>query len=144
MSNEKIILSGDFHIEIFKKGKKVESSTEKNLIVSLGRETVSKLLGGSGSARYVSKIAFGTNGTPAADGDTAITGAVTKAVASVSYPDMHSVAFSWTLEESEGNGLSIAEFGLVSNDLTLFSRKTRAIISKTSEIRMTGTWQINF
>lgn len=127
-------------------GRIIEEYTDKNLIVNLAKTSLAALLGGNGANKNVSKIAFGTNGVAPDVADTVITGAVVKAIAggSITYPEFNSVLFAYTLGLAEGNGLAIAEFGLLSNDNTLFARKTRSVINKTSDISFSGTWKIIF
>ncbi len=143
---EIVQLRGEFSLVVRnKKGKIIERYFDKNLIVNLAKTSLAHLLGEGGITKNITTIAFGTNGTAPDVSDTAITGAVTKSIAgSISYPEFNSVLFGYTLALSEANGLAIAEFGLLSADGTLFARKTRAVINKTSDIQFTGTWKIIF
>ncbi|MNC78397.1 hypothetical protein D3C75_1305980 [compost metagenome] len=52
--------------------------------------------------------------------------------------------FAFTLGESEANGLNIRELGLLCADETLFARKVRGLIEKTSDLSITGSWTIIF
>jgi hypothetical protein len=144
---EVVKLRGEFTLIIRNKaGKIVERYSDKNLIVNVAKTSLARLLGGDGLNKNVSKIAFGTSATAPDVADTAITGAVVKAISGgeITFPEYNSVLFSWTLGLSEANGLAIAEFGLLSNDNTLFARKVRSVINKTSDLSFSGTWKIIF
>lgn len=143
---ESLKFKGVFYLEIVcaHTGKILESYQDNNLVVNNGRETVTKLLGAGTTTKKLSKIAFGTNGTAPAGSDSAITGAFTKSLGTVSYPTISSVKFDWTLGASEGNGINIVEFGILSSDDTLFARKVRALIIKNSDIILNGNWTISF
>lgn len=134
-------------VEIFVmdlKGNILEHYVDANLVVNSGRAAVMNLLGSGSSAKQLTKLAVGTNGTAPNGSDTAITGAYTKALGAVSYPTVSSVRFDWSLGAGEANGMSIAEFGLLCTDNTLFARKTREVINKNSDIILNGNWVISF
>lgn len=142
---EIVTLRGEFKLIVKNKsGKIIERYFDKNLIVNLAKTSLANLIGGTGTNKNITAIAFGTNGTAPDVADTAITGAVTKIISGITYPEFNSVLFPYSLGLSEGNGTAIAEFGLLSNDGTLFARKTRSVINKTSDLQFTGTWKIIF
>jgi hypothetical protein len=137
-------IMGDFSLDVYRGGKLIYEIREKNLVVASGRQSVARLLGGSGANKQVTQISFGTNGTDAADGDSSITGEFKKALNLTTYPETNSVLFQFTLETGEANGMAIREFGLLSQDNTLFARRAREVINKTSDLRLEGTWKIIF
>lgn len=139
-------LKGRFELQVVcaHTGKILENYVDPNLVVNTGRQSVMQLLGSADSDKQLTKIAFGTNGTAPAGGDTAITGAFTKSLGTVSYPTISSVKFDWTLGSSEANGMNLVEFGLLCEDTTLFARKVRALIVKNSDIILNGNWTISF
>ena len=139
-------IKGVFTLSIIdaKTGELLEKYVDNNLVVNGGRTAVTRLLGGDVANRSITKISFGTNGTAPASTDSAITGAFTKALGAVSYPTINSVRWAWTLEDNEGNGIGIREYGLVCDNDLLFARKTREIINKNSSIRLVGTWEVSF
>lgn len=144
---EQFQAKGTFNLRVYDKNDNlIEEYTEQNLIVSAGKQALSKLIGGGdpGYDKKVTKISFGTDGTAPSSGDTAITSPYTKAIGSVTYPDATSVQFEWSLATTEANGKAIQEFGLLCIDNTLFARRTRAVINKTSDLRLDGTWKIQF
>lgn len=144
-TSEKLKPRGVFTLNVYRGENLVEQYTDNNLVVDSGRDAAAQCLGGVNQANNtVTKIAFGTDGTTPAGGDTAITGALEKALDGATYPSTGAVAFAFTLDNSEGNGMDIAEFGLITDGGDLFARKTRAIITKTVDIRLEGVWTIYF
>lgn len=144
MSKEFISAKGSVFIQIWDKdGKLIDEIQQDNLIVNVGKQGLARLLGAADTDKRVSKIGFGTDGTTAAGSNTSLTNVYSKAVNGVTYSGTSAV-FSYSLELNENNGVSIREFGLFTDDDTLFSRITRNAINKTSDIRLTGTWTITF
>ena len=116
---------------------------ENNLVVNTGRQNFSRLLGGDAAGYAVTQFSVGTDGTPPALTDTAITGAFDKAVEAIAYPG-NDVQFSLVLETSEANGTDIREWGLKNSNGDLVARVTPAVIQKTNAIRVEATWTIQF
>lgn len=133
---------GSFNIKIYENGRLVEDYTDSNLVVSLGKTNVAKLLGGDLNGVAITKVQAGTNGTPPSPADAAITNPFTKAIATVTYPASNEVQFGFTLEAHEANGKAISEFGLVDDNNILFARKTRTVINKVSPMVIVGAWKI--
>lgn len=142
---DRIIAKGVFHMKAIRcsDGHVLEDYTDYNLIVNLGRNALSGLLGGASTA-VITKIAVGTNATAPLLTDTALTGSFSKALTSKTYPATGVLQCNWSIESSEANGLSINEFGLLLTGDVLFSRKTRATIVKDNTFRLEGTWKIIF
>jgi hypothetical protein len=135
--------TGEVNITILKNGCIVDLIQEKNLVVTLGKTNIAQLIGGHASGKKISKIGIGTNGAAAVAGDTALAGMFSKAVDSVSYPDGLSVRFDFDIDNEEGNGMTIREFGLLNDDNVLCARKVRTgEIVKTNAIRIVGSWKI--
>lgn len=126
-----------------KQGELVSEFHDHNMIVAVAKDAVCRLIGGDVTGKSITKIAFGTNGTAEASTDIAITGGTEKAVSSVSYGTGY-VEFECTLGFTEGNGLAIAERGLVTANGTLFARKAHPVINKTSSDQIVFYWRINF
>lgn len=125
-------------------GRIIEHYEDRNLVVNGGRSAVMTLLGSAASAKQITKLSVGTNGTAPTGADTAITSPFTKALGAVSYPTISSVRFDWTLGAGEANGKAIREFGLLCTDNTLFARKVRELINKNSDIILNGYWTLSF
>ena len=145
MMNDILYGTGMFHVEVLdaSTGKVLENYEDKNLVVTLGKTNIAKLLGGNAAGKKISKIAIGTGSATPAVTDTTLTGMFSKAISGVTYPDSNSVMFSWSLETDEGNGITIKEFGLLNDDNVLCARKIRADIVKTSAVRLVGTWKVS-
>ena len=142
--NEQITLKGELTIRIFRNGELIQEDVEKNQIVNLARTSLTKLIAGEGSGFQLTKIGFGTSSTSATAADTSLTGAYVKALGSFLYLAFNVVQFNWTLENDEANGMTIREMGLFSNNNTLFARRTREAVNKTSDLRIEGSWKIFF
>lgn len=138
-----VIARGAVDIQIFENGELIERIQEKNLVVSLGKANIAKMIGGIAGGTAISQIAVGSNGVPPATGDNAITDQFAKAFDSVTQPSSNSVMFHFDIDNSEANGLTIREFGLLNVGGVLCARKVRtADIVKTNAIRLVGTWTI--
>ena len=139
-------LKGLFYLEVIcaKTGEILEKYTDNNLVVNGGRNAVVSLLGAGGTAKQLTKLSVGTNGTAPVGTDSAITGAFTKSLGTVSYPTISSVRFDFQLGAADANGIGIREFGIVCTDNTLFARKTRELINKNADIILNGSWTISF
>jgi hypothetical protein len=140
-------LKGILRYTVFKNGVPIEHVEEHNLIVTVGRTQMAHLLAGDLTGKQVTKITFGTNGTAPVLSDTTIANAYRKDLLGSSYPAAGQVKFNWNLTTSEANGKAILEFGLICEDLTLFSRRIRESgkpINKESDISLEGDWTIIF
>jgi hypothetical protein len=138
-------LKGIFEARIYRAGKLVEEARDGNLIVDGARFQMARLLAGEFTGRNIAKIAFGTSGIAADPADTVIASQFVKPLAGFSYPENGQARFDWELTVAENNGMAILEFGLLTADGTLFSRKTRTNpIYKASDISIEGRWTIIF
>lgn len=149
MIKDTVKVKGYFTLKIFKNNELVETYEDKNLVVSTGRVAIARLIGitdsgGDPSDFTPSKIGFGTNATAASPSDTALVDSFEKAIEGITYPISGMAAIAWTLAEDEANGKAIAEFGLITGSDTLFARKVRDVINKTSDTRLEGVWKIIF
>lgn len=143
MINDKIIAKGEVNIKVYKNGILQERIHENNLVVTLGKTNIAKLMGGDAAGKAITQIAVGTSNAATNVTDNVITGAFTKALSAVAYPDPQSVTFSFDIGTAEANGITISEFGLLNADNVLMARKVRdAQILKDVTIRLVGTWTI--
>lgn len=141
--NDKIIATGAVNIQVFENDVLIKNIQENNLVVTLGKTNIAKLMGGDAAGKAITKIAVGTSNTIAAVGDSVITGMFSKALSGVTYPDAQSVQFAFDISNDEANGMTIREFGLLNTDNVLCARKVRDTeIVKTNAIRLVGTWKI--
>jgi len=146
-------MRGILNYKVFKNGLLIEEVKGENLILNGARNQMARLVAGDINGRHITKIAVGVNGTPPIVTNTAISGAYVKNLDGHSFPAMGQVQFDWSLGTNEANGMAIIEFGLVTNDGTLFSRRVREDengnpinkpINKESDISIIGQWIIIF
>jgi len=142
---EKVPLEGIFRLKVYRSGVLVEEHEDSNLIVNEARIQMACLVAGEGAGRHIAGIAFGTNGTLPNAADKTITNQYARPVEGFSYPAMGQVQFDWQLPVTENNGLAILEFGLLTEDGTLFARRVRSVpINKEADISLEGQWVIIF
>jgi len=146
-------MRGILNYQVFKNGVLIEDVKGQNLILNGARNQMARLIAGDVTKRSITKIAVGTNGTPPVVTNEALTGAYIKNLDGYTFPAMGQVQFNWSLGTTEANGLSIIEFGLMSEDGTLFSRRIREDengnpinkpINKENDISIIGQWIIIF
>lgn len=102
---------------------------------------LARLHAGDFDAR-ITKVAFGTSGTPATEDDTTITAALVKPIDSVTVPPdrPRALRFAWSLAPDEAVGMAIREIGLMTEDGALVTRTVRnAPIEKTADLAL-GDW----
>lgn len=137
-------LRGTLLIRVYRHGRLLRVERASNLVVDGAYTVIANLLGGTPN-KAITQFGVGTSGTPPAAGNTQLTGAVLVPIVAVTYPQAGHVNFDWELSAGDANGLSIREFGLLTADGTLVSRKTRAAaIQKTDAVSLAGTWTLHF
>lgn len=152
---EKATMRGIFRMRVYKGGELVETFEDHNLIVDGAREQMAHLVAGETTGRKITAVAFGTNGDVPTVDDEEITDAYVKAVDGHSFtipedwpfdtPEKGVVIFNWNLGLGEANGKEILEFGLLTEDRTLFARRIRTkALNKESDILLEGEWVITF
>ena len=129
---------------VFSHGRLVVNLCERNLWVTAGSNNSASLYGGRGGGP-ITQIGFGSNATPPASTDTALTDAYLQAIGAPSYPAAGEVTFPFTLASGNANGLQISEFGLLTAAGVLCARKSRSTpIIKSAAITLAGSWSIQF
>lgn len=123
------------------KGEEIWRSNDKNLIVASGYTAAAEALAGIAGAK-ITAVAVGTNGTEPTPEDTAIRNAVVIPILSVEYPAPATVRFNFTIGYNDANGINIREFGLLTADGRLFSRRVREALEKTQYLTISGAWEI--
>ena len=148
---DKIKITGEFRLNVFRiiNGKKylIKSIKDKNLVVTDGKDMLSSLLCNDVSAdhSHITQIGFGTDNTPPVISDDNLDNLLIKGIDNcVVAQDAVEIDFNWTLGQTEGNGMTIAEYGLFSAGSSLFSRIIQPVIHKESDIIFTGEWKIIF
>lgn len=145
LSDDHAAPRGRLRVTVWRDGKAIEEMDEENLIVDVSKSIHSRLLGGSVTGKSVTTIGFGTNSAAPVAGNTALTSSFTKAIDSVTYPATNQVQFNFSLGSTESNGKDIWEFGLLTGDGSLYARRVRSgVLSKQSDISLTGSWVITF
>jgi hypothetical protein len=140
-------MKGILEYTVFKNGVPVETVKRENLIVNGAREQMARLVAGDFPGRNITKIAFGSNGAEPDVTDDVIQNAYEKNISNISFPTLGEVRFDWGLTVNEANGKAIYEFGLITADDTLFSRRIREggkPILKENDISIVGQWTIIF
>lgn len=139
------VARGRVQLQVRRRGLLILEEDEPNIVVTLAKETMARLIGGSVVNRSITKIGFGTGSGAAAIGNTGLTGAYVRALTGVTYPAANQVTFAFALDAGEANGTDIWEFGLLTAGDVLFARRVRAgALRKDAEISLTGAWTIEF
>lgn len=140
---EQINVVGELQLFVYENEALVKAFKENNLVVSLGKENAAKLIGGIIGGAAITKIGVGTNGTATDVADNALTAPFTKDISSVTQPAPNKVMFHFDIPDTEANGMTIREFGLLTAAGVLCARKVRGEdIVKTNAVRLVGTWTI--
>jgi len=146
-------MRGILNYQVFKNGVLIEEVRGENLILNGARNQMARLIAGVAQDRQITKFAVGLSGTDPVVTNETLTGAFVKNIDGFSFPAMGQVQFDLSLGTGEANGMAIMEFGLMTEDGTLFSRRIREDengnpinkpINKESDISMIGQWIIIF
>lgn len=103
------------------------------MILTAGKLNNERLLAGNASGKKITKIGVGTSDTPVALTDTALTGAVIKAVSGVAYLAGDIVQFQATMVAGDPS-MTIREIGLYNEDDVLVHRKVIAPYVRTTGV----------
>lgn len=145
MFTEKSKITGTFRAKVFEGDALIREIEEKNLVVNGGLDALSKFLSNVSVNKYLASMSAGTSGTAPTPTDTAIAGAVNKAITiTPTYPTVGTVLFDLIFDYGDANGITIQEFGIFCQDGTLFARRTVAPIVKTISIRVEIQWLFTF
>jgi hypothetical protein len=115
-------------------------TAERNMVVAGGYLAVARAMAGDPGA-HLAAVALGSCGDPAALTDTAIANPTTLP-ATVEALSPAKVSCAFHLAYGQANGSTIREFGLMTADGALFSRKARQPIEKTEDLSLSGEWVI--
>lgn len=142
-AQNKMRAKGYLVLKIWKGTELLETIKGENLIVDLGLDIMAAAIGGTADQNIV-EYGAGTSGTSPASGDTSLTAPFVKVLDTVTFPSTGLVTFTFSMDNSEGNGATYQEWGLYCDAGPLFSRKTSTAIAKSSAIRIEGEWTISF
>lgn len=138
---------GLFKLEVIDRHDRIiETYEDENLIVLTGRTAVRNILSDTslGNQGCITRVAAGTASTDTAPEDEDLTDKTWGTIIDVEYPDDYSSRFIWELGYGEGNGKTITEYGLYTENESLFARKVRPPLVKDSFISLRGEWTILF
>lgn len=134
-------IKGKLTLNIFKDGELIETMVDDNLIVNAGQSWVMDLLKNNTSL-YVNKIRIGSSSTAPAVTNTGVTGFspdFTKNITAIVTGNVCS--YNFTIDTTEANGNTIAEYGLLLDNNTMIARVVKTPIPKNSSISIEGNWQ---
>lgn len=137
---------GSLEVRVWRDGHLIEHTRDDNLIVTGSKFIHAQLLGGMVAGNSVGQVGFGSNAAPAALGNTSLSvDAYVKAVDAITYPSSNQVAFAISLGSLEAQGLSLAEYGLLTASGLLYSRLVRAApLVKDGSVVISSIWTITF
>lgn len=134
-------IKGKLTLNVFKDGELIETMVDNNLIVNAGQSWVMNLLKND-TPLYVEKIRIGSSSIAATVSDTNVTGFspdFTKNITAVVTGNVCS--YNFTIDTTEANGNTIAEYGLLLDDNTMIARVVKTPIPKNSTISIEGNWE---
>lgn len=149
---EGLKLRGRLSYTVYRNGIPIERFCDDNLIMNAMRYKILHMIAGDLlddaesdiAGVSVNRIALGTSGSEMSVADTEITNPFYKAIKSFDYPKINQVRFLWKILETEANGKAIREFGLITDDGSLFARRIRdKPLQKESDISIEGEWIIS-
>lgn len=123
-------------------GRELWRDKGQNLIVHAGYEALADCFTGNADAA-VSHIEVGTRGDIPIPADAEITDPV-RIDATITSKGAIGFRLDFTIGYAMANGMQIREFGIITADGRLFSRKVRAAIEKTDAMTIVGQWDIDF
>lgn len=123
-------------------GRELWQDNGHNMIVRNGYEALADCFTGTATAA-VSHIEVGTRGDIPIPADAEITDPV-RIDATITSKGAAGFRLDFTIGYTMANDVAIREFGIVTKDGRLFSRKVRAAIEKTEAMTIVGQWDIDF
>lgn len=123
-------------------GRELWQDSGNNLIVQTGYEALADCLAGNTDAT-LSHVEIGPRGDTPVLSDTAITDPV-RIYTEITSRGAEGVRLDFTIGCTIANGMPIREFGIITKDGRLFSRRVRAAIEKTDAMTIVGQWDITF
>lgn len=147
-------VTGEIHLEVYRKNKLVKKIIEHNLVVDSGRMRLAELAAGkvgNYSNSYISHFGLGSGSEMEKVGDTELENQQLFPLTSIEL-NGRDVKCNFLIGENEANGLSIRELGLFCADGTMFSHRVRrneetgevGVIEKFSDIELKGFWILHF
>lgn len=153
---------GQLFYTVRKNGVVIETFSEQNMIMTNGRIATARLFAG-GIGGKGAFVGVGSSNEPPNPDQSGLTDEVKVPIASVAFANAAvvngvvtwpesveptpNVRFNFLFGTGDANGLSIREFGLFTEDGTMFARRIRTgngAIAKDSDIEVEGYWIIRF
>jgi hypothetical protein len=148
-------LRGGLRLDIIEADGRVRCHHDsRNLIVTVGRSYLARVISDAAETFKIDTIQCGTGGglpTPPLPSDTALgdPSPFSKAIGTINYPSAGVVEFIMLMTNGEGNGAGSVDYneaGLFNDDspIVMFARQTFAAVTKTAAIQLQWTWTVNF
>ena len=142
LADRALLPRGRIRYEVRSKGVVIERVDDANLVVSQATTIMAHALGGAAATGVLTQFGVGSNLLAPSAGNTVLTSPYYNSLFNPTY-GVGQVTFSFALASGEANGLSIGEVGLLTASGLLFARKVRqALLPKTADISLSGTWNI--
>jgi hypothetical protein len=147
MENINLKITGQFHAEVIDTTNNtiVSEINQKNLVVKSGLDLISHLLVDD-ATKIISKFKAGDSNSISVKLMTDLQGAGKTGlldIVSYEYPSSSRVKVNFELAKTEGNGITIREFGLFTEDDVMFNRVVwDTEFAKTSTYKITGYFLI--
>ncbi len=147
-------VTGEIHLEVYKKNKFVKEINDHNLVVDAGRRRLAELAAGkvgNYTESYITHIGLGSGSKIESVSDTELENQQLFPLTNVEL-NGRDVKCNFFIADNEANGLSIRELGLFCADGTMFSHRVRlneetgevGVIEKFSDIELKGFWVLHF
>jgi hypothetical protein len=154
--------SGQLFYIVRRRGKIVEESGERNMVMTSGRVAIARLFKGNSGGHGFS-VGVGENGDPPTPEQTGLLNPALVMASPVEFAQAEvsdgitkwmpsddptpNVKFNFLFDSFTANGMAIREFGLFTYDHVLFARRVRTSgnpIEKDRDLTIEGYWIIRF
>ncbi|MCL2610798.1 MAG: hypothetical protein FWE02_03870 [Defluviitaleaceae bacterium] len=140
---DRLKITGIFHLKVFVDGVLKNEFTQKNMVVNRGRTNIVESLAEETTGNWIDRIAIGFSVDPPMPTDTIIAEAFIKPIDRFEYLGVGQVRFHWELLPEENNGAQLNNYGLVTENGTLFARWfEEEVIPKRQNVHLIGHWTI--
>ena len=137
---DKLNIKGELELRFYKNGTLVKVDRDHNLITNAGYLSLFSTISGAANTP-ISKVQIGTNSTAPSKNDSVITNPVNLAIVSKTV-DSTSLVIKFSIGSLIANGVTISEFGLITSDNKLFSRRIVTSFLKIQDLSVECTWTI--
>lgn len=137
---DRLKVKGELELKFYKDGVLIKTDKDHNLITNNGYTSLFNSLSGN-AVSTISKVQLGTNTTAANKNDTAITTPVDLTIVN-KVVSSTSLVITFSIGSLVANNVMVSEFGLITSDNKLFSRRTVTPFLKIQDLSVEGTWTI--